>query len=55
MLGLLVIGAKRLSFTQFDPFEDTERLKVSWVGTLRLRFTQFDPFEDTERADPRQH
>ena len=42
---------ERVSFTQFDPFEDTER-KRGWTWRYRWAacFTQFDPFEDTESA-----
>ena len=44
----------RSCFTQFDPFEDTER---PYSHTLRagslVSFTQFDPFEDTERSGMR--
>ena len=38
-----------MSFTQFDPFEDTERRRSSLSCRVLFRFTQFDPFEDTER------
>ena len=36
-------------FTQFDPFEDTERQRGHvTLPHLPCGFTQFDPFEDTE-------
>ena len=35
-------------FTQFDPFEDTERTWARAALAGQSRFTQFDPFEDTE-------
>ena len=40
------------SFTQFDPFEDTERTYQALPLSRISGFTQFDPFEDTERGRP---
>ena len=42
------IRARVHGFTQFDPFEDTERHSMLGPPLHQLSFTQFDPFEDTE-------
>ena len=46
--GMGVVGS--ISFTQFDPFEDTESIQPPDTANDAHGFTQFDPFEDTESA-----
>ena len=48
MMAAVFASAAKAGFTQFDPFEDTERTHSPPNLTLSTGFTQFDPFEDTE-------